>query len=169
MYNFNFESFDFKRNLLFSGPTGVGKTFRAKEILSKFSDPNKHEKLQTYNISDAKFKQLIKSNQLILRKPDEYTNSIESYPLEMMLRVGVLMYDDIGVSDVSDAYLRDLTFILDERIEKNLINIFTTNLKSQELKERLNERILSRILLNTDVVVFTGKDRRLQNTNYFSV
>jgi hypothetical protein len=35
------------------------------------------------------------------------------------------------------------------------------------LKDKLNERITSRLLFNADVVVFRWKDRRLDTTNYF--
>jgi DNA replication protein DnaC len=78
-----------------------------------------------------------------------------------------LLFDDLGVSDVTEAYLRDFTYMIDERIEKGLITIFTTNLKKSELQEKLNERIVSRVLFNTDVVVFSGEDQRLKTTQYY--
>lgn len=168
MEKFDFNSYDYKRNILLTWPTGVGKTHQAKELLKIFKDPTKHEKLQKYAITDAKFKQLVKSNQLTLRKPEEYNSNIENYPLEMMIRAWILLYDDIGVSDTTEAYLRDLTYILDERIEKGLPTIYTTNLKKAELQEKLNERILSRILFNTDVIVFDWEDRRTNTTKYFT-
>lgn len=168
MENFKFDKYDFKRNLLFTWPTGTWKTYKAKFILKDFKNDKIHDKLLTYNISDAEFKQFVKSNMLYLRKPEDYLASITIYPLEMMLRAGVLLFDDIGVSDVTDAYLRDFTYIIDKRIDKGLTTIFTTNLKKSELKEKLNERIVSRILFNTDVIVFTGEDRRLKTTKYFN-
>lgn len=168
MEKFDFETYDFKRNLLFTWPTGVGKTYQAEQILKRFNDENVHEKIRKYAVSDAEFKQFVKSNLLTLRKPEEFSNSITLYPLEMMLKVSVLLYDDIGVSDVSDAYLRDFTYIIDTRIKKGLTTIFTTNLKKEELKEKLNERIVSRILFNTDVIVFKWEDKRLQTTQYFT-
>jgi len=166
---FSVENYDYKRNLLFTGPTGTGKTFTAEGILKKFPGEGVHEKIRTYSVSDAKFKQFVKSNMLTLRKPEDYKSGLDNYPLEMMLRVKVLLYDDIGVSDTSEAYLRDFTFIIDERIKKGLTTIFTTNLKQDELKEKLNERIVSRILFNTDVIVMDGKDRRSETTNYFKI
>ena len=118
MEKFDFSTYDFKRSLLFSGPTGVGKTTKANELIASYKNEKIHEQLQTYTISDAYFKQMVKSNMLCLRSPEEYHSPITSYPLEMMLRCGVLLFDDLGVSDVSDAYLRDFTFIIDERIKK---------------------------------------------------
>lgn len=110
---------------------------------------------------------MVKSNMLVLRKPEEWQSPVINFPLEVMLRCTVLLYDDVGVSDTSDAYLRDLTFVLDERIRKGLVTIYTTNLTKDELTKKLNERIVSRMLYNTDVIVFKGDDRRLQTTQYF--
>jgi hypothetical protein len=54
--------------------------------LKKYNNPAINEKLQTYKITDAKFKQMVKSNMLNLRKTDEWQTSINLFPLEMMLR-----------------------------------------------------------------------------------
>lgn len=167
---FDFEKYDFKRSLLFCGPTGTGKTWKAeKELLPKYlkslQDPS--YKLAVYQTTDAYFKQMVKSNMLCLRSPEDWQTPFTMYPLEMMLRCWVLLYDDIWVSDTSDAYLRDLTFVLDERIKKWLPVIYTTNLTKEELQKKLNERIVSRVLFNTDVVVFKWEDKRLATTKYF--
>ena len=80
-----------------------------------------------------------------LRRPEERSSGIEHYPLEMMLKSRVLLLDDVGVSDVTDAYARKLTFVLDSRMEKKLPTIFTTNLSPIELENKLDSRIKSRI------------------------
>jgi len=168
MQKIDLENYDFKRNLLFCWPTWVGKTYKAEELIKKFAK-NKESKLATYSMTDARFKQMVKSNMLTLRPPIEWQSSLTQYPLEMMLRAKVLLYDDLWVSDVTEAYLRDFTFIIDERIKKGLPTIFTTNLNKAELQEKLNERIVSRALYNTDVVVFKWEDRRLATTKYYEV
>ena len=168
MNKFNLENYNFEKNLIFCWSAWTWKTYQARKLLANCNNPKYHEKLQSYQITDAKFKQLVKSNNLVLKRPEEYSCSIELYPLEMMIRVWVLLYDDLWSSDVTEAYLRDLLFILDERIEKWLINIITTNLTQEELKTKLNERIVSRILLNSDVIVFNWEDKRLKNTNYYT-
>lgn len=164
---FEFEKYDFKRNLLFTWPVWVGKTHKAKEIVKQYKNINRDERIWNYIVSDWHFKQLVKSNLLFLRAPEDFGTSLEKYPLEMMLKVDVLLYDDLWVSDMSEAYLRDLTYILDERINKNLITIFTTNLKKSELKEKLNDRIVSRVLYNCDVIIMQWEDKRETTTNYF--
>ena len=85
---FDFENYDFKRSLLLCGPTGTGKTWKAeKELLPKYikslKDPNK---LAVYQTTDAYFKQMVKSNMLCLRSPEDWQTSFTMYPLEMMLR-----------------------------------------------------------------------------------
>ena len=165
---FDFESYDFKRSILLCGATGTGKTYKATALLQQFvNTKEERNKLDTYCITDWYFKQMIKSNMIILRRPDEWQSPITLYPLELMLRCQILLYDDIGVSDTSEAYLRDLTFVLDERIKRGLVTIYTTNLTRDELKKKLNERIVSRMLYNTDVVVFKGEDLRLKTTQYY--
>lgn len=166
MQKIDLEKYNFERNLLFCWPTGTGKTWDAETLIKKYASEH-DSKLATYIMTDGKFKQMVKSNLLVLRWPQEWKTAITAFPLEMMLRCKVLLFDDLGVSDVTDAYLRDLTFVLDERIRKWLVTIFTTNLKKSELQEKLNERITSRALYNTDVVVYKWEDKRLATTNYY--
>ena len=167
MEQYNFNEYAFDRNLILSGPTGVGKTFIAKKLFAKYTNPEVNKKLEKFWISDAKLKQLVKSNQLKMRSPDEYNIDLQHFPLELMIRAQVLVYDDIWVSDVSEAYLRDFTFILDERADRWLTTIFTTNLKREELETKLNQRVVSRMLHNWDVVALSGPDRRKENTRIF--
>jgi DNA replication protein DnaC len=173
MEKFDFSLYDYTKWLVFCWPTGTWKTHTANKILEKFSEKQKKEwnstKFDFWSITDWRFKQLVKSNQLVLRKPDEYQTDIAYYPLEMMVRYKMFLYDDIWVSDASDAYIRDLTFILDERINKKLITIFTTNLSKNELSEKLNDRIVSRMLLNSDIIIFSWEDMRLKNTKIYSI
>lgn len=157
-----------ERNIIFCWKPWIWKTYQAENILAKYKSENTewtiHDDFLTYSVSDGKFKQMVKSNMLYLRTPKEWESSYKSYPLEMMIRCKVLLYDDIWVSDMSDAYIRDLTFILDERIKKGLINIITTNLNQEELEEKLNKRIVSRLILNTDIVPMEWEDRRQETS-----
>lgn len=63
--------------------------------------------------------------------------------------------------------MKNLTFLLDERIRRGLPTIFTTNLTNKEIADKLDERIASRVLLNTDVIQMTGEDLRKKSARVF--
>lgn len=160
------------KNTIFTGAPWVGKTYEAQKILKEYFKENGtweySDDYLTYKVSDGRFKQLVKSNMLILRKPEDWQCSLTNYPLEMMIKCKLLLYDDIGVSDNSEAYLRDLTFVLDERINKWLDTVFTTNLWKKELENKLNKRIVSRILMNSTVITMEGEDKRIKDLKVIS-
>ncbi len=165
---YDFDAFDYTRNLLIVGPVGVGKTYKANELLGRYKGKNQdNDTLAKYRITDSAFKEHIASGTLKLIPPELSNVNPKKYPLEMMTRCEVLLFDDLGVADGSDAYIRKLTFVLDTRMERGLTTIFTTNLSSTDLEAKLNERLTSRILYNADVVVMTGKDRRAETTRTF--
>lgn len=154
MDKFDFSKYDYTRNLLIYGPKWVWKTYRAMELYNAFDSRSK------YVIKDWMFKKHVESNNLWLRAPIDWQTGIEFYPMEMMIRSKLLFFDDLWVSDGSDAYIKNMTFLLDERIDRNLPTIFTTNLSMTEIEKKLDERIASRLLLNTDIVVMKGEDKR---------
>lgn len=157
-----FREWDFTRNLLICGNVGVGKTHAAKELLRRYRGKSVNPRTWTVAISDAKFKEFISAQQMGHKPLME--SSSDGYMLEKLLRCEVLLFDDIGVTDTTDAYLRKLTYLLDERSEKGRRNIFTTNLTAKQLENHLNERIISRILHHTVIVEMVGPDRRRAST-----
>ena len=158
-----FETFDYSKNIVICWPVWVGKTHQALTLLKKYQWKPEREKAWSYKISDARFKELVGSQQMGHRPNDG--GSYDRYPLDMLILSDIILFDDIGVTDTTDAYLRKLTYILDERAEKWKKHIFTTNLSEQELKTKLNERIVSRIMHNATVVVMTWPDRRRDSTS----
>lgn len=158
------------KNFVLSGPVWVWKTYLAKEIVKLLKSKKKgdFENLREYFITDSKFKQLVKSNSLIMRKPEEWTLTPTLFPLEMMIKSDFLIYDDVWTSDTTPAYLRDLLFVIDERFEKKQ-TIYTTNLTFKEIKEKLWERISSRMLYNSCVISMNGEDRRKTTTLFYNL
>jgi len=153
------KNYNYKTNIIFVWDVGVGKTYEALQIFNKFDNPLK------YKTTDTRFKEQLGSGTLRLRKPEEWQSTVTLFPLEMMIKSPLMIYDDIGVSDITEPYLRKLTFILDERIERKLPTIFTTNLSPDELEARLDKRIKSRLFLNSTIILMEGKDRRETNIN----
>jgi len=172
MEKIKLNDYKFDRWLIFCWPTGTWKTYLAEQLLDRYLswiEEDKKTKFDWKFVSDWMFKQLVKSNQLTLRGQKDREIPLNKYPLEVMIRSKVLVYDDIWVSDASDAYVRDLTFVLDERISKWFITIFTTNLSKEELQNKLNERIVSRMLYNSDIIIFTWDDKRLATTKIYTI
>lgn len=154
MEKFDFSKYDYSRNLLIFGPKWVGKSYQAQKLFDAFDSPSK------YYIKDGMFKKHVESNNLWLRSPMDWQTWITFYPMEMMIKSKLLFFDDLWVSDGSEAYIKNLTFMLDERIEKWLKTIFTTNLSMTEIEKKLDERIASRLLLDTDIIIMKWEDRR---------
>lgn len=164
MEQFSFETYDFKRSLILVGAPGVGKSYQAMQLYNRFPTEKQFDK---YWITDGMFKQKTQSQDLNLRKAIDWQTSLEFYPMEIMIRCPFLIYDDLWVSDDTKAYMKNLTFLLDERIRRGLPTIFTTNLTNKEIADKLDERIASRVLLNTDVIQMTGEDLRKKSARVF--
>lgn len=162
MEKFNFSKYDYKRNLILFWPKWVGKTYQAQALFDAFEGSK-------YKIRDWQFKKHVESNNLWLRAPIDWQTWIEFYPMEMMIKSKLLFFDDLWVSDWSEAYIKNMTFLLEERIEKGYPTIWTTNLSMPEIEKKLDERIASRLLLNTDIVIMKGEDRRKDTSKVYEI
>jgi DNA replication protein DnaC len=76
--------------------------------------------------------------------------------------VPVLLLDDLGVERPTDWVREKLNIIVDFRNNRGLKTIYTSNKMPQELQERLDERITSRIFQRCEIIHLTGPDRRRQ-------
>lgn len=73
--------------------------------------------------------------------------------------------DDLGaeLDDVATQFMRkQLAGLHDARLERNLRTIYTTNLDSDALAERLGARMWSRLQEESWLLLFTGRDRRVR-------
>lgn len=140
------------RNILLLGPVGVGKTFLARSLID-------HD----YFKDESEFKQELVSGSLKLRSPSQWEIPLSYYTLEMMARKKVLIYDDYGVADLTEAYIEKFLYWLNGRRQRELKTIFTSNLSIEAIHER-EARIASRILEDAVIIQLDGADRRQQNT-----
>jgi len=73
--------------------------------------------------------------------------------------------DDLGaeLDDVASRFMREqLADLLDARLERNLRQIYTTNHPSAVVRERLGDRMWSRLQEECTLIEFTGPDRRVR-------
>lgn len=146
----NFDN-EFK-NLLFSGNTGLGKTFLcnciAKEILEK-------GKTVLYTTAPQLFKVI---NAILFNKVFEDKDEYE----EMIFNCDLLIIDDLGTEFITLATQSELFNIINTRMLSQKSIVISTNFSMEELENQYSSRIFSRWIANYQVLEFIGEDIRLQ-------
>lgn len=146
-----------EKNLFFSGPTGVGKTFMASCIARELLDVGRTVLYQT---SPVLFN-TINEHKFNFSKSGDYSD--EGY--RNIFEVELLIIDDLGIEPPSPARYAELLTILNTRQINNLARpcktIISTNVGPKQLYEFYTERITSRIIGNFDRLMFVGEDIRL--------
>ena len=144
-------------NLLFTGKTGLGKTFMSNCVANELIKNGKNVLYQTApvlleTVIDKKMNKYKTSNQ-----DDFYKNVLES---------DLLIIDDLGTECLNSMKLSELFTILNTRL-LNLSNhvtktIISTNLNINNIFKNYEERIGSRIAGFYDIYYFFGDDLRLK-------
>jgi len=153
------EKFDDKntKNLMFTGGTGLGKTFLSNCIAKAVLDKGKTVLYQT----SGRLMDLI----MDYRK-GEVENFDESQ-YEELFNVDLLIIDDLGTENMTEARRAELFNILNTRLlnssKKHTKTLISTNKDLKELVNYYDQRIVSRILGNFEVCRFFGNDLRLSN------
>lgn len=149
------KQFDYSsNNIIFTGSTGVGKTFLAKSIAKDLLDSG-HTVLY---LSAAK---LLEQILPALKKGgtlDSELQGLSSYIYDAQL----LIMDDLGTEYTTSYTITMLQSLLNERQLRNHATIITTNYSIHDIKERYGERISSRIMESFLVFFLYGKDIRHQ-------
>ena len=138
------------KNLLFTGKTGVGKTFMLNCIAYELL---KRDKTVIYKTAFELFDTINKYKL-------QYNINYDSYDYNQIFDVDLLIIDDLGAEPKSDSKHSELLNILNKRQIKNLRTIISTNLGLKEIYQEYSERIFSRIIENFEVLRFFGQDIR---------
>ena len=144
-----------EKNLLFTGNTGLGKTFLCNCIANELLKQGKTVLYQTApvmidTIIDYRFNKL-----------DSDMNIIDH-----LLNVDLLIIDDLGTESLNAMKLSELFTIINSRIlnQNNKITktIISTNLNLDNIFSIYNERIGSRIVGYYNICKFIGDDIRFK-------
>lgn len=148
------EKFDLEKgNLLFYGPTGLGKTFLCNCIAKELLDSG-------YNVLYLTATELFKLF-------DEARFHRKDMPLESknildtLSTVDLLIIDDLGTEFGTSFTAPDIFGILNNRYLTQKSTIISTNLEPNEWKDLYSERVASRIFGNYTAYKFFGSDVRL--------
>jgi len=141
----------FNKSVFLTGKTGVGKTTLMASLAKLYF-------INFKNVMWISYPAFIMELQSAFKKDGES-------PFDMAVEVarfsGVLAIDDIGAEKLTD-FVRQITyFILNEREQRMLPIIITSNFSLQQIDEMIDPRISSRIAGMCEVIKLTGKDRRI--------
>ncbi len=119
------------KDLLLIGSSGLGKTFLMRAILNEFLNMNVNvEYVSAYGWFEAARASYFGSGD------GNYNN---------IMNAQVLLIDDLGTEPLmNNITVSQLFNVINERRNKGLHTILSTNLKMKELSERYTERIVSR-------------------------
>lgn len=150
----NFDNVNYK-NLLFTGNTGLGKTFMSNCIANELIKNGKNVLYQTAPV-------LLET--VIDNKMNKYKNPSQDSFYKNVLEADLLIIDDLGTECLNSMKLSELFTILNTRL-LNLNNkitktIISTNLDINNIFKNYEERIGSRIAGFYDIYYFFGDDLR---------
>lgn len=147
----NFDNEDTK-NLIFSGATGLGKTFLSNCIVNNLLEKGKTVMYQT---APVMLDNLIAD---LFAKPENQTGISKN-----LLTVDLLVIDDLGTENLNSLKFTELYKIINTRLlSKKTKTIISTNLDLRGLFQTYDERLASRFVGYYDIYRFYGDDIRLK-------
>ncbi len=140
-----------KGSLLFTGGTGVGKTFLANCIAKALID-----RCQSVIFLSA--------NDLVdVFSRNKFRYESEEDPQDMyrhILDCDLLIIDDLGTEMNNTFVSSQLFYCINERLLRNGGTIITTNLSMSALRDTYSDRVSSRIISGYEVIPLYGGDLR---------
>ncbi len=137
-------------NVLMFGKTGLGKTHLSLAIANE--------------VLKKGFNVIYDSTLNYLRKIEKEHFGRENSnldTLEMLLSADLLILDDLG-SEFDTAFYKSTMYnIINTRICNGLPTIISTNLNHEEIQEKYDDRIVSRLFASYECLEFVGIDIRL--------
>ena len=147
---------DFKSkggNLLFTGGTGVGKTFLTNCIAKALID----QYVSVIYLSSHDLFEIF-SRHKFRREAEE--ESEEAY--RHILECEMLIIDDLGTEMNNSFVSSQLFYCVNERISRGKGTIISTNLSMDKLRDTYSDRVTSRIMSHYDTIPLYGGDLRMR-------
>lgn len=136
------------KSLLFTGATGLGKTFLSTAIARALLDQGK----SVIYISAPELARRLES----VRFKDEEGQ------LQQFFEADMLIIDDLGTESRTAYTVGSLTDLMDQRIRLGKPMLFSTNLNLDGLQKAYDERIVSRLMGHFSYCYFYGDDLRIK-------
>lgn len=145
-------SFDTEpKNLLFFGPTGVGKTFLSNCIAKALLD----------SCHSVVYFSAIDLFEMFSKEAFSYDEDTRDEMDRFILDSDLLIIDDLGTERINAFTTGKLFYCINERLNSRKATIISTNLDPASVAEMYTERIASRILSNYECIPLNGADIRI--------
>ncbi len=146
---------NFYKNLFITGRSGVGKTVLAAGIAKKCIKNQLPFKWISYPAFIMELQNLYRDEK---ESPFEKAEEVANFS-------GVLIVDDLGANKATE-WVRQITYyIINEREQRMLPIVLTSNFSLEEIAEQIDSRISSRIAGVCKSIKLSGKDKRLDNND----
>lgn len=136
--------------------TGNGKTSWALRLIQSYFEKIWYKSDLTCKALFINVPRLLLALKDNLNKQDEYVIHIKEY----VLKADIVIWDEVGVKSLTAFEHENLLNFINSRIDLGKSNIYTSNLSLEELKEKLGDRLYSRIINNSINFEFFGQDKR---------
>ena len=140
---------DYKANLIFTGTSGVGKTFLSNCIANQLME-------QGYSVIYVTAHQLFDT---LSKYSFEHT---KSEAVQSILNCDLLIIDDLGTELTNRFVNSELFTCINERSIHKMGTIISTNLSLKAMQETYSERITSRFFEFYQIIMLFGEDIRLK-------
>jgi DNA replication protein DnaC len=153
-----------KKGLYICGDRGTGKTHMAvalmREHLNNITVLDRGGELRI-NIRNVPV--FVSVPELLLEIRSSYSDgkSSEKLIIDKYTDRDFMVMDDLGIEKTTEWAMQILYIIIDRRYREDRRTVFTSNLTLDEIADKLDDRIASRIAGMCVVVPFKGKDRRV--------
>lgn len=152
---------DFVKNgsglIICSETNGNGKTQWAIKLLMRyFSQIWSTDSFNTRGLFISVAKLFSEKKEAISLGTNEYLQHIK----ETVLDADLVVWDDIGLKTLSAHEYEYLFGIINDRIDSGKANIYTANFTKEGLREVLGDRLYSRIVVGSKMIILNGSDHR---------
>lgn len=167
------EDFKNKKSIFMYGPRGTGKTHLMAAMmryevlnLEPIKGWDEDDDIYYFEPNACDFPIFISVPELMLKLRETFNkkhsdSQTESEILERYSEAKVLYLDDLGTEKASDWATQTLYLLIDRRYSEIKRTIISSNLNLNQIAERIDDRISSRIAGMCEIIQMTGGDRRL--------
>lgn len=147
--NFTPESY----SILISGSTGLGKTHLSLAVANK--------------VLEKGYSVVYDSAINILREieKEHFNRAYGSEMTDLVMQTDLLILDDLGTENNTPFYSSTIYNIINTRLNRHKATIISTNLDNDDIAERYEARVVSRLNTQYANIQFSGTDIRCQKKN----